>query len=101
MFLGRAPSDHNGVLGVPISHASVNSKPQPRKVLVRPLPDSLISKFGSTLVKEDWACLDSGMSATELVETFVSYTSQLIDCAFPEKLVTVSDRDKPYMTEKL
>ena len=55
-------------------------------------------KFGSLLVKEDWSCLDPMMSSTGLVEAFVKKTSQLV---LPEKIVTVSDKDKPYMTEKL
>ena len=68
---------------------------------VRPLSDSLVSKFGCLLVKEDWSFLDSELSSTEMVNLFEKYTSQLIENTFPEKQVTISDRDLPYMTEEL
>ena len=47
--------------------------------------------------------LEPHMSSTELVEQFEQYmyTYQLVDSVFPLKTVTVSDRDKPYMTEEL
>ena len=100
--LGKGvPSDHSGVLTAPITHATLNRKSQARQVKVRPLPDSLIAKFGSILVKEDWTCLAPEMSSTELVEAFENHASNLIEHTFPEKKITVSDRDKPYMTEEL
>ena len=68
---------------------------------VRPVPDSLISKFGSILVKEDWSFLSSEMSSTELVAAFENFSSTLIEDTFPEKDITISSWDKPYMTEEL
>ena len=41
------------------------------------------------------------MSATELVNEFQTKTSTMIDEVFPLKKVTVSDSDKPWMTEDL
>jgi hypothetical protein len=95
------PSDHCGVLTVPITNINSQRKSESRKVKVRPLPDSLISKFGSILVNEDWAFLCPQLPSTELVETFEHYTSTLIGQTFPEKTVTISSRDKPFMTEEL
>ena len=95
------PSDHNGVLGVPISHETLNRKSQARTVKVRPMPESLIKKFGSILVKEDWSYLTPEMSSTGLVEAFESHTANLVQQTFPEKTCTVSDRDLPYITEEL
>ena len=94
------PSDHNGVLAVSLSstnsqHATVSMK---RKV--RPLPQSLITKFGAILVNEDWSMLSDDMSPTELVDSF-EHSSYLISNTFPEKEITVSNHDKPYMTEEL
>ena len=72
-----------------------------KKVKVRPIPDSLITKFGSELIQEDWSFLNKQMSSTELVGSFEQYTSSMVDRIFPEKIVTVSSRDKPFMTEEL
>ena len=95
------PSDHNGVMAVPLTTANSQRSSVPKKVKVRPLPDSLVSKFGCLLVQEDWSFLDSELSSTEMVDLFEKYTSQLIENTFPEKQVTISDRDLPYMTEEL
>ena len=65
------------------------------------MPESLMFKFGEKLANETWDMLEPHMSSTELVEQFEQYTYQLVDSVFPLKTVTVSDRDKPYMTEEL
>ena len=95
------PSDHNGVLAVPLSTACSQRKAESRKVTVRPLPDTLVGKFGSVLVKEDWSFLTPEITSTELVDVFEKHTSNLIEQTFPEKNVTISDWDQPYMTEEL
>ena len=96
VFGHGVPSDHNGVFVLPITSENSQRKSIARKVQVRPLPESLICKFGSVLVKEDWAFLTPLMTSTKLVGSFENYTRNII-----EKKVTISDRDKPYMTEEL
>ena len=91
------PSDHCGVLTVPISTANTQRKTECQKVKVRPLPDSLITKFGSSLVNEEWSFLNPMMSSTELVKAFEDRTISLISDTFPEKTVTISSREKPYL----
>ena len=95
------PSDHSGVLALPVTGSNSLRKSVARKTKVRPLPDSLISKFGSVIVQEEWSCLRPEMSPTQLVEEFEAHTSKLINQHFPEKEVTISSQDKPYMTEEL
>ena len=95
------PSDHNGVLGVPLTHATLNRKSQVRRIKVRPLPESLIAKFGSILVHEEWTFLHQNMSSTEMVAAFENHTSSLVDTIFPEKNVTISNFDQPFITEEL
>ena len=101
VFGHGVPSDHNGVFVLPITSENSQRKSIARKVQVRPLPESLICKFGSVLVKEDWAFLTPLMTSTELVGSFENYTRNIVEKTFPEKTVTISDRDKPYMTEEL
>ena len=95
------PSDHSGVLAVPISNGDSQRKTESRKVKVRPMPDSLVTKFGKILVDEDWSFLSSNMTSTELVNAFEKHTSSMVESIFPEKNITISSWDKPYMTEEL
>ena len=95
------PSDHQGVLAVPFTSLHSHRTSQARKVKVRPLPETLISKFGSILVGENWSFIEPQLTPTLMVEKFEAYSSQVINDTFPEKVVTISDYDKPYMTEEL
>ena len=68
---------------------------------VRPLPASLIQEFGNIIVSQDWSFIKEGLDPTEMVNLFQNYTDKMIKSTFPEKLVTISDHDKPYFTEEL
>ena len=95
------PSDHNGVLTRPITADNSLRTAVSRKVKIRPLPQSLITKFGDIMVSQDWSFIGDGLSSTEMVNLFENHSKKMIESVFPEKLVTVSDYDKPYMTEEL
>ena len=47
------PSDHNGVLALPINAANLHRSTHSVKVKVRPLPASLIQVFGKKIVNQD------------------------------------------------
>ena len=47
------PSDHSGVQALPITSANSQRTAEIRKVKVRPLPESLITKFGDIMVSHD------------------------------------------------
>ena len=72
-----------------------------KKTLVRPMPESGILKFGDILAKKDWVCFTPEMSPTALVEVFQTYTKSLVNEIFPQKTVSISEKDLPYMTEEL
>ena len=95
------PSDHQGVLAIPLSSSDSHRKSNATKVKVRPLPETLINKFGNILVEETWSFIDTNMTSTQMVAKFETYSTQLIENNFPEKVVTISDFDKPYITEEL
>ena len=95
------PSDHNGILAVPLSSEDSQRSTIPRKVKVRPMPDSLVCKFGALLVREDWSFLTQEMTSTEMVTLFEQHSSTMVENTFPEKLVTISDRDPHFITEEL
>ena len=95
------PSDHDGVLAVPITTSDSQRVAQSRKVKVRPLPDTLMRQFGNIIVDQSWSFLAPNMSSTQMVAAFEKHSSSLIENIFPEKTVTISEWDKPYMTEEL
>ena len=95
------PSGHNGVLVVPLFTEKSQRTADSRKVNIRPLPESLISKFGSILIKAEWDFLAPDMSPTEIVHEFENHTSRLVKNTFPEKTVKISYFDEPYFTEEL
>ena len=94
------PSDHNGVMIIPIT-SDYRRKADVKRINVRPMPDSLISKFGCSVVKEDWKFLDTLKTPSEMVEKFQDYNENLVSNTFPVKVVTISNFDKPFMTEEL
>ena len=67
---------------------------------MRRLPDTLINKFGKILVGESWSFIGTHLTSTQMVTEFETYTSKVIEETFPEKIVTISDYDKPYITEE-
>ena len=95
------PSDHSGVQALPITSANSQRTAEVRKVKVRPLPESLITKFGDIMVSHDWSFIKQAASPTAMVQLFESETQMMIENNFPEKTVTISSYDKPYITEEL
>ena len=57
--------------------------------MVQPMPDSLIAEFGRRQLQEDWRCLEDGMSADQLVDTFQAAAGRMVDETFPMKKVPV------------
>ena len=91
--LGKGvPSDHNGVLALPLTSSNSQRKTVSRKVEVRPLPESAMLKFGEALANDNWEMLEPHMSSTELVQQFEQYTSDLVETVFPQKTVLYPTR---------
>ena len=91
------PSDHSGVQALPITSAHSQRTAESRKMKVRPLPESLITKFGDIMVSHDWSFIKQAASPTAMVQLFESETQSMIENTFPEKTVTLSGYDKPYI----
>ena len=95
-----APSDHQGVLVIPVNSSSSPKKTK-KLITVRPIKESSLHLFGQALVQEDWSFLNPSLSSTTLVESFQEYCSTLTDLHFPLKTVKLTSYDKPFFTEKL
>ena len=97
-----APSDHEGVLMLPVPFLKKSTHTNKKVKLVRPLPDSLIVNFWSSFAEVDFiGRLTPDMNVDELVSTYTSISSQLLDQTFPQKRVTIYETDKPWFNEDL
>ena len=95
------PSDHNGVLAVPLSTKnSVKSTTKELKY-VRPMPESSILEFGQSVENVDWSLMLDGYSSSEMVDMFQKMTNALQHIHFPLKKISVSPYDKAWITEEL
>ena len=95
------PSDHCGVVVTPIVDASVPPPRTKSRKVFRPMPDSLINKFGEQICNLSWDFLSSDLSSTELTELFQTEMSSMIDSHFPLKTMTITDSDQPWITQDL
>ena len=94
------PSDHDGVLVIPLNNLSSTSRSKIIKT-VRPIKQSALDNLGKEIVLEEWNFLLPEMSPTSLVQLFQDHCSNLIDTHFPLKTVEVSSFDKPWFNQKL
>ena len=95
------PSDHLGVLLEPITCSSVPPLRQKRTISFRPKPDSKIREFGSAISEMSWDFLSPSLTSSQLTEAFQSKISEIIDQYFPEKNITLSENDQPWITNDL
>ena len=98
---GGVPSDHSGVVVLPLSDTS---KPVLRRKIcrtVRPITSSSINNLGQVFVNENWHFMDPSLSSTDLTELFQYYTGQILDIFCPTKVCFVRPGEKPWVTENL
>ena len=96
------PSDHAGVQVQPRTNQSTSrARPRKKSFVVQRVPDSLVDEFGPVLLQESWSCLLDGMSADDMVGAFQDAATGLVDKHFPKKTVSVTEGEKPYITEEM
>ena len=96
-----APSDHNGVLAVPINNTESNKRTTKQIKIVQPMPLSSINEFSQSIRTIDWSFMMDGLSSSEMVDTFQKMTNDLKNIHFPMKRISISSYDKPWITEEL
>ena len=94
------PSDHDGVLVIPLNSSASQAKSKTVKI-VRPIKQSSLDTFGQKIVLEDWSFLQHESSPTSLVQNFQDHCGNLVDHHFPQKTVSVTNYDKPWISDKL
>ena len=95
------PSDHRGVIVNPIVDASHPPHRSKSTKIFRPMPDSLINKFGEEMCNMSWDSLSSELSSTQMTDIFQSSMSIMIDNHFPLKSITITESDQPWITQEL
>ena len=45
--------------------------------------------------------MNAELNSTSLVDAFENFTGDLVNDCFPEKVITITEFDKPYMTQEL
>ena len=96
-----SPSDHQGVLVLPIDAASIPSNKTKKILTIRPIKESSLHSFGKELASVNWNFLETGLSSTELVELFQQHCTNLVEQHFPLKTIKISAHDSPFFNERL
>ena len=97
-----SPSDHQGVLVIPLNAASATSHKTRKEVKIRPMTESALHTFGIKFASEDWEFLDPTIhSSTQLVSLFQEHCTTLVEEHFPRKNVVISSHDLPFFNKRL
>ena len=94
-------ADHNGLILAPRANKDFVQKREKRRITLRPLPDSKVFAFSSELTRHRWSEVFNEKDVDKKTEAFHGYIRKLLDKHCPEKSVTVSSLDKPWMTPQL
>lgn len=96
-----SPSDHLMPLMMPIS--TINNRPArtKRKVTIRPLPESGLALFQNWISCHSWDNVYNAVTAHEKAAIFQSELLQSLNRFLPEKNMTFSSDDRPWMTPEL
>jgi hypothetical protein len=96
-----APSDHNGVLAIPVNNHESKRGTTKEVRYVRQMPESSIDEFRQSIRSIDWYLMIEGLSSSGMVDTFQEMTKELSDLHFPPKKISITPFDKPWITEEL
>ena len=96
-----SPSDHLMPLMLPLS--TLNNRPArtKRKVTIRPLPESGLAKFEEWISTHSWENVYSALTAHSKAEVFQTELLSALNKFLPEKNMTFSSDDQPWMTPEL
>ena len=95
------PSDHQGVLVLPINAAAVTTHKTKKVISIRPIKESSLQSFGAQFISEDWKFLDEKLSPIKLVTLFQQRCTKLVELHFPLKDVRITSHDLPFFNERL
>ena len=95
------PSDHMGVVYIPINTVDEVANKQKVTRTIRPITDAGIRNIGQVFTHEKWEFLDPSLSPSTLTSLFTSYTKDIINNFCPEKIIVERPGSNPFMTEDM
>ena len=95
------PSDHMGVVYIPINTVDEVANKQKVTRTIRPITDAGIRNIGQVFTHEKWEFLDPSLSPSTLTSLFTSYTKDIINNFCPEKTIVERPGSNPFMTEDM
>ena len=94
-------SDHFGVLAIPINNNSSHKSVARISKTVRPIPQSSLNAFGQAFTLTDWSFLNSPTTSSDMVKLYQDFTCNMVDHFLPQKTVTITNFDQPWMNDNL
>ena len=95
------PSDHNGVLAIPVNNRETTKNTTIVIKFVKPMPESSIIEFRHSIRSIKWPLMMKELSSSDMVDVYQKMTTDLSNIHFPLKKISVSPYDKPWITEEL
>ena len=93
--------DHQTLMFAPKASKDFFVKREKRKVKTRPLPKSKVATFCAEITRHTWENVLKAEDIDIKTEEYHKYIRELLDKHLPEKTVTVSNLDKPWMNPQL
>ena len=94
------PSDHQGVMAVPLKSQQTTEARTKLIKFVRPIPESRLPLFEEKM-KSQVFHYPPYQSVHTMVDIFQSSISRILSETFPEKRIQISPYDEPWFTEEL
>ena len=94
-------ADHKGLILTRRANKDFVEKREKRKITLRPLPDSKVLLLAQNSQDTKWTEVFDEKDVDKKTKAFHGYIRKLLDNHCPEKSVTVSSLDKPWMTPQL
>lgn len=95
------PSDHHIVKCIPISTINYKNARIAQKITVRPITQSGIYNMKLWLMEENWECVTEAKTADLKALAFQGRFFEKYKEYFPNKVLSLSSVDQPWITQKL
>ena len=93
--------DHQTLMFAPKASKDFFVKRAKRKIKTRPLPQTKVDAFCAEMTRHSWENVLKCKDIDSKTEEFHNYIRELLDKHLPEKVVSVSNLDKPWMNPQL
>ena len=90
--------DHQALILAPKAKQAFKVKREKRLIKTRPMPESRKNNFYAEITNYKWEDVITNENVDTKVENFHDFIRSTLDKHMPEKSITMSDLDKPWMT---